>query len=162
VKSWEVLREAVERVGVKVVAARLNLSTALVYKWCQEPPKDDPSGSGARNPLDRLRAIYEATQDERIVNWLCHQAKGFYVHNPEVILGREHEDMLATTQRVVIDFGDLLSAVSRSIENDGQILPDEADHIRQSWERLKTKVECFVTACEQGMYRFDAPGSPKE
>jgi len=159
VKSWEVLREAVEKVGVKAVAARLNLSAALVYKWCQEPPQDDPRGSGARNPLDRLREIYEATQDERIVNWLCNAADGFYVRNPQVTPGREQEDMLATTQRVVIDFGDLLSAVSRSIENDGQILPDEADRIRQAWERLKSKAECFVKACEQGLYRVDRPGA---
>ncbi|MFQ5807823.1 MAG: hypothetical protein ACE5I3_15360, partial [Phycisphaerae bacterium] len=68
-KSWEVLREAADRIGVKALAARLNLSTALVYKWCQEPPKDDPSGSGARNPLDRLREIVDATGDPRGRNW---------------------------------------------------------------------------------------------
>jgi len=83
VKSWEVLRNAVERVGVKTVAAKLNLSAALVYKWCQEPPSVAvPTASGARNPLDRLGAIIEATADQPLVNWLCARAGGFFVANP--------------------------------------------------------------------------------
>jgi len=61
--------------------------------------------------------------------------------------------LLGTTQRVVEDFGDLLAAISRSIENDGVITTEEADSIRQSWERLKTQAECFVVACERGLYR---------
>ncbi len=146
------LREAADRIGVKALAARLNLSTALVYKWCQEPARDDPSGSGARNPLDRLQGIVEATGDDRVVNWLCNCSDGFFVKNPDVAPSEIEEQMLATTQRVVVDFGDLLATVSRSIENDGRITPDEADHIRQAWETLKTKAECFVVACEQGLY----------
>lgn len=152
-KSWEVLREAADRIGVKALAARLNLSTALVYKWCQEPAKDDPSGSGARNPLDRLKEIVDATEDPRVVNWLCNEAGGFFVGNPDVKPGETEEQMLTTTQRMVMDFGELLATLSRSIEDDGQISVEEADHIRQAWELLKTTAECFTVACEQGMYR---------
>ncbi len=151
-KSWAVLREAADRVGVKAVAAKLNVSTALVYKWCQESPTDDPDASGARNPLDRLKTIYDATQDSRIINWLCNGADGFYVPNPQVEPGAEEEQLLSTTQRMVRDFGILLSDISRSIEDDGLITGDEPDRIRQSWERLKSQAECFVVACERGMY----------
>ena len=68
-KSWEVLKEATEGVGVKALAARLKLSHAMVYKWCQESPKDEPDASGARNPLDRLAEmptvrVYGPTVDE--------------------------------------------------------------------------------------------------
>lgn len=151
--SWDVLRSATDRVGVKAVAARLNLSTALVYKWCQEPPTDeDPDASGARNPLDRVRALYEVTGDPRIINWLCNAAGGFFVQNPAVRPGREEGQLLGTTQRVVEDFGELLTDISRSIENDGLILRDEAQRIRETWENLKTQAECFVVACEQGLY----------
>jgi hypothetical protein len=153
VKSWEVLRDAADRVGVKALAARLRLSPALVYKWCQESPKEDPRSSGARNPLDRLKMVYEATGDERIVNWLCGAAGGFFVKNSQVEPGAREEHLLNTTQRVVNDFGELLARISRSIENDGQITADEADHIRQIWESLKSKAECFVVACERGMYK---------
>ena len=153
-KSWDVLRDAVDSVGVKVVAAKLNLSTALVYKWCQEPPTDeDRDASGARNPLDRLQTLYEVTHDPRLINWMCQFADGFFVANPTVKPSEREEQLLATTQRVVHDFGGLLSDISRSIENDGQIMPDEAETIRQSWEKLKSLAECFVVACEQGLYR---------
>lgn len=152
VKSWEVLREAIEPIGVKAVAARLKLSTALVYKWCQEPPTDDPDASGARNPLDRLRTVYEATHDPRLINWICHVAGGFFVDNPRVEPSAREGQLLTTTQRVVQDFGQLLTDISHGIEDDGMISAEEAEQIRQSWERLKTQAECFVVACEQGLY----------
>jgi len=156
VKSWDVLREAVDRVGVKVVAAKLNLSTALVYKWCQEPPtEEDRDASGARNPLDRLQTLYDVTRDPRLINWMCQIAGGFFVANPTVQPGQREEHLLGTTQRVVQDFSELLSSISRSIKNDGQIMPDEAETIRRSWEKLKSLAECFVVACEQGLYRQD-------
>src|SRR5690606_31885366 len=61
-KSYEVIRQAVEEPGVKAVAAALKVSAALVYKWC-EPPADesDPDQSGAKNPLDRAREMYQIT-----------------------------------------------------------------------------------------------------
>ena len=60
--------------------------------------------------------------------------------------------MLGTTQRVVEDFGELLTDISRSIENDGLITRPEAEKIRQAWEKLKSHAERFVVACERGMY----------
>ena len=152
-KSWEVLREAADRIGVKALAARLNLSTALVYKWCQESAKEDPSGSGARNPLDRLKEIVDATGDPRVANWLCNESGGFFVKNSDVEPGEAEEHLLSTTQRMVMDFGELLTTLSLSIEDDGQISVQEADHIRQAWELLKTTAECFTVACDRGMYR---------
>jgi len=151
-ESWEVLREATDRVGAKAVAAKLGLSTALVYKWCQEPPTHDPEASGARNPLDRTRILYETTRDARLINWLCNAADGFFVPNPHPLPEPLEEQLLGTTQRVVEDFGQLLSEISRSIENDGLITKGEADKIRQSWEHLKGQAECFVVACERGLY----------
>jgi hypothetical protein len=60
--------------------------------------------------------------------------------------------LLASTQRVIEEFSKVLSTISRSIENDGQITPDESDRIRQSWEELKSCGERFVVACERGAY----------
>lgn len=151
-KSHEVMQFAIDRIGVKALAARLNLSTAMVYKWCQESPQEDPTSSGARNPLDRIREIYVATQDPRLINWLCHEAGGFFVQNPEVPPATADAQLLATTHRVVDEFGQMLTAVSSSVENDGRISRDEADRIRQCWENLKTTAERFVIACERGLY----------
>lgn len=152
VESWDVLREATERVGIKAVAAQLHLSSALVYKWCQEPPSHGPEGSGALNPLDRVKRLYQVTQDANIINWLCGAAHGFFVPNPQHEPSATEEQLLGTTQHVVQDFGGLLTDISRSIENDGVITKGEAETIRQAWERLKSHAECFVVACERGMY----------
>jgi hypothetical protein len=151
-ESWDVLRAAVDPVGAKAVAAKLGLSTALVYKWCQEPPINDPEASGARNPLDRMRTLYEVTGDARLVNWLCHAADGFFCPNPHALPASKEEQLLGATQHVVQDFSELLSDISRSIENDGVITAAEAGTIREAWEQLKAHAECFIVACERGAY----------
>lgn len=151
-KSYEVLSRAIDKVGVKTLAAKLKLSTALVYKWCQESPSDDPGASGARNPLDRIREIYEATGDDNMINWICNLANGSFVRNPAFQPGEREEQLLDATQRMVREFGDLLQVVSRSYENDGQINRDEAESIRATWETLKRQAEGFVVGCERGLF----------
>ena len=151
-KSCEVLKTAADTIGVKALAGKLNLSPALVYKWCQESNKEDPDSSGARNPLDRLAEIVQATGDERVVNWLCHEAGGFFVHNPRAHGSDNETELLRRTQALVKEFSGLLSAVTSSIEDDGQIEDKEADLIRQKWETLKITAESFVVACETGCY----------
>ncbi len=151
-ESYEVLREAAEDIGVKALAGQLRLSPALVYKWCQESNKEDPDSSGARNPLDRLAEIVQATGDERVVNWLCHEAGGFFVHNPRAHHGDNETELLRRTQALVKEFSELLSTVTSSIEDDGQIEDKEADLIRRKWETLKITAESFVVACETGCY----------
>jgi len=152
-KSNEVLKEAIDRVGVKAVAAELRLSQALIYKWCQEADPKDPDASGTRNPLDRLREVVNVTGHVPIVNWLCHEAGGFFVHNPEEECADIDADMLQSTQQVVTRFSGMLQEISNSIANDGSIEPDEADRIRICWEQLKMTAETFVVACERGLYR---------
>ncbi len=151
-KSCEILKTAADTIGVKALAGKLNLSPALVYKWCQDSSKEDPDSSGARNPLDRLAEIVQATGDEKVVNWLCHEAGGFFVHNPRAHGGDNETELLRQTQVLVKEFSELLSTVTRSIEDDGQIEDKEADLIRGKWQTLKTTAESFVVACETGCY----------
>ena len=74
-KSYEVIRNAVEEPGVKAVAAALKVSPALVYKWCEPlPEKEDPDQSGAKNPLDRVRELYQLTKDIGLIRYLCNEA----------------------------------------------------------------------------------------
>ena len=152
-ESHEVLREAAEKVGVKALAAELRLSPALVYKWCEESESDDPDASGARNPLDRLREIACVRSHIPVVNWLCHEAGGFFVHNPDGQCANVNTDLLQSTQHLVRAFSELLNEVSDSVADDGHIEADEADRIRHDWEQLKTTAETFVVACERGVYR---------
>ncbi|HKQ50196.1 MAG TPA: helix-turn-helix domain-containing protein [Phycisphaerae bacterium] len=152
-ESHEVLREAAEKVGVKALAAHLRLSPALVYKWCEESETDDPDASGTRNPLDRLRDIVQATGHIGVVGWLCQQAGGFFVHNPDAKSADIDTDLLQSTQQLVLGFSELLNEVSQSVANDGAITAGEARKIRREWEDLKTTAETFVVACERGVYR---------
>ena len=154
-RSHEVLRRAADVVGVKALAATLRLSPALVYKWCQEHDPSDPDASGARNPLDRLADIIEETGDREVVNWLCHEAGGFFVPNPTGPPPDLSTQLLGNTQRLVGEFSQLLLAVTKSIEDDGQIEPSEADRIRNAWEVFKGTVEAFTVACEQGVFHRD-------
>src|SRR5450432_360031 len=155
-KSYEVIRQAVDEPGVKVVAAALKVSPALVYKWC-EPPADeaDPDQSGAKNPLDRVREMYLLTKDIRLIRWLCNEAGGFFVANPVPEIRKSPDKEIYSEARAMVrDFSELLDAVTASVEIDADIDPDEADVIRQRWEDLKSCVERFVISCERGHYRL--------
>ena len=153
-KSYEVIRQAVEEPGVKAVAGALGVSPALVYKWCEPPAeKEDPEQSGAKNPLDRVREMYELTKDIRLVRWLCNCAGGFFVANPVPELRKSlDESIFGETRAMVRDFSELLDEITESIEDDSRIDAREADQIRQKWEDLKAVVERFVVSCEKGHY----------
>jgi hypothetical protein len=153
-KSYEVIRHAVDEPGVKAVAAALRVSPALVYKWC-EPPADneDPDQSGTKNPLDRVRELHLLTRDIHLIRWVCNQASGFFVANPVTgIRQTSEESIVSETRRMVRDFSELLHEVTASYEDDAAIDLKEADKIREKWEDLKACVEHFVVGCEKGHY----------
>ncbi|MDY7010217.1 MAG: phage regulatory CII family protein [Planctomycetota bacterium] len=152
--SHQVLQKAIEKVGAKKVAGDMNISPSLVYKWCQPSATGDSTiePSGARNPLDRLVALLESTNDTDVVQWLCEQAGGFFVHDPEVSDRRIDVEYIANTQRIIEDFSRLLRALSDAITDDGEVDENESQKIRTQWQRLKRYGEAFVCACERGMF----------
>ena len=151
-RSDEVLKAAADKICVKGLAAQLKVSPALVYKWCQLYDPNDPDTGGARNPLDRVAEIVRITGDMEVVNWLCHQAGGFFAPNPEVDVAQVDTDLLMGTQQLVKEFSDMLEEVSRSIANDGIIESSEAKRIRRHWEKLKRVAETFVVSGESGLF----------
>ncbi len=154
-RSYEVLRKAADKIGVKALAGELKLSPALVYKWCQEWDPNDPDLGGARNPLDRLVQVIHATGDTGAVHWLCNEVGGFFVKNPAGKPGDLSTALLVDTQRLVQAFSELLRTVTQSIEDDGAIEESEAKRIRRAWESLKSTAEAFTVACEVGVYEGD-------
>lgn len=153
-KSYEVIREAVDEPGVKAVAAALRVSPALVYKWCEPPAdEDDPEQSGAKNPLDRVRELYLQTKDIHLLRWLCNEAGGFFVNNPVLELRKSlDENIFAESRGMVREFSELLDAITESMEDKPGIDVGEAEQIRQRWEDLKSCLEKFVISCERGHY----------
>jgi len=73
-ESYEVLKNSFEKTSPKAIASELGVSLSLVYKWAQVQSE---TGSGNRNPLDRLLEIIRLTSDARIVEWLCQKCDGY-------------------------------------------------------------------------------------
>jgi len=146
-QSHELLREVLKTTSAKQVSADLNLSLSLIYKWA-EP--DDGTGSGSANPLDRIEQLLQSTKDERLVQWLCEKAGGFYIRNPK--RHHAHPDFLIpATNQIVQEFADLLAVVA-SAAADNHIDKTESKTIRRRWEDLKSVTECFVHCCEEGNF----------
>ena len=139
-KSHEVLKQTIDALGAKKVAASLGISVSLLYKWSE--PADE---SGAQNPLDRVAQLSKFTNDPRCVTWLCQQMNGVYVRNPAPLAGKS--DVLMATQKLLKEFSDVLMAVSLAWE-DARVSPKEAESIRAEWDELKSIAETFVLSCE--------------
>ena len=146
-ESHELLREVFQKVSPKQAAAEMGLSLSMIYKWA-EPPS---STSGAANPLDRVAALMRCSDDQSIVQWVCHKAGGFYVKNPNA----DHPHplhLVPAMNSVVQEFADLLSLMAAAAA-DNQITADESKSIRGRWEQLKSVTEEFVQCCEKGNFR---------
>ena len=144
-ESHQVLRNVFEKVSPKAIAAELGISLSLVYKWAEKPSDD---GSGSRNPLDRLAKIMELSQDEAVVEWLCQQAGGCFLRNPDSSCQKGFE-VLPATHEIISQFSQMLSMISLAAL-DNTITTKEASEIRDSWDRLKSYAEGFVRCCEEG------------
>ena len=144
-QSHELLREVFEKKRHKEVAADLELSTSMIYKW-SEP---NTAGSGTGNPLDRIEALIESTGDQRIVQWICQRAGGFFIMNPHNVPHPHY--LIPATNQIVQEFADLLATIANA-GADNQISTIEAKQIRARWEELKTATEGFVEGCEEGTF----------
>ena len=146
-KSHELLREVIEKCSPKQMASDLGVSLSLVYKWAE--PQEE-TGSGATNPLDRVEALLRCTNDDRIVQWLCERAGGFFIRNPKVHWAHP-EFLVPATNQIVQEFADMLSAIALAA-GDNKISKPEAKNIRARWEELKQVTELFVHCCENGNF----------
>jgi len=146
--AHEVMREVLKRTSAKQISADMGLSLSLIYKWA-EPPEDD-SGSGASSPLDRVGQLIRIAHDARIAQWICEQAGGFYIRNPQNF--PPGGQLIPVTNDIVQEFADMLATIAQS-SADSVITRDEAKKIRARWEELKSVTEGFVKAAEAGAFR---------
>jgi len=144
-ESYEIFKEAFKKTSPKAVASELGVSLSLVYKWAQEQSE---TGSGSRNPLDRLLEIIRLTEEDAIVEWLCQKRNGYFVRNPDSSC-EEGFEYLPATNEIVAQFSGLLSQIAQAALDDS-ITSDEASEIRKEWDRLKCYGEGFVRCCEEG------------
>ena len=150
-KSHRLLKKIFKEKSVQQIADHMNLSPSTIYKWAESP--DTGSASGISNPLDRALTLYEATEDKRVINWLCEKSGGFFVSNTEADNGASNPQRLAPATSVVVkQFADLLSTVAEAA-SDSRISQREAANIRKEWEKLQRVAEGYVTCCEEGNFK---------
>jgi hypothetical protein len=146
-QSHELLKEVLKKTSAKQISADMGLSLSLIYKWA-EPPQDE-TGSGANNPLDRIEQLLRITNDERIAQWVCERAGGFFIHNPKA---KPHPfQLIPSTNSIVQEFADMLGVIAVAAA-DNQITKEEAKAIRRRWEDLKSVTEGFVRNSEEGNF----------
>jgi hypothetical protein len=146
-ESHEVLKQAFESptTSPKEIASEMGVSLSLVYKWAQA---NTDTGSGSKNPLDRVQQLIQLTKHIGIVDWLCHEAGGYFVRNPNSS-NVEDYDVVPATHQIISQFAGLLNVVSKAAM-DNTITPDESAQIRIVWDKLKAYSEGFVRCCEDG------------
>jgi hypothetical protein len=152
-ESHEVMKEVLKKTSAKQIAAEMQLSLSLIYKWAELP--EEGSGSGTGSPLDRVGQLIRITKDARIAQWVCEQADGFYIRNPTSL--PTGQPLIPLTNGIVQEFADMLATIAIS-SADSVITKEEAKKIRARGEELKTVTEGFVQAAEHG--NFGAPATP--
>ena len=148
-QSYEVMRGVLKKTSAKQIAADMQLSLSLVYKWA-EPTEE---GSGASSPLERVGQLIKISGDTRVAQWVCEQADGFFIRNPHNL--PPNQKLIPATNDIVQDFADMLANIAQA-SSDNVISKEEARTIRRRWEDLKSVTEGFVRAAESGNY-----GPPK-
>ena len=97
---------------------------------------------------DRL-TLQSTNGDERIAQWVCERAGGFFINNPKA---KPHPfQLIPSTNSIVQEFADMLGVIAVAAA-DNQITKDEAKAIRRRWEDLKSVTEGFVRNCEEGNF----------
>jgi len=145
-ESHEILREAFATCSPKEIAAEMGLSLSLVYKWAQP---GDGKGSGVDNPLDRVATLVRLTRHPQLMQWLCQQAGGYFVRNPQRQTRSEHKDVFPATNEIIQQFADLLESITHAASDNSITRPD-SEKIRTQWDDLKAFTEGFVRCCEEG------------
>ena len=146
-QSYELLREVFKTKPTKEVSEDIGVSTSVLYKWA-EPP-EHAAGSGIGNPLDRIEALLQSTGNQRIAQWICQRADGFFIPDPKHIPQPHY--LIPATNQIVQEFADLLQVIARAA-HDNTVTPAEAKQIRARWEELKSVTEGFVASCEKGNF----------
>lgn len=59
-QTWELWKMAIDAVGVRPLARAYGVTEATVYRWARPPVHEDPDGTGAPNPTDRIESAVEA------------------------------------------------------------------------------------------------------
>ena len=112
-KSHQVIKESCKKRGIKSIASEIGVSSSLMYKWSQPY---DGSGSGSKNPLDRIVELINAIQAPTVIEWICEQSGGYFVRDPES-QQEENFEVMPATNEIVAQFSALLGEISQAAQD---------------------------------------------
>ena len=129
-ESWEILQEAIPRGKRAMLADMLSVCPDLICKWGREPLGDENlSGTGARNPIDRVEVIYSflkaynPEQAKLIPQYFAELAGGVFVPLKESV--SKKIDIPKAINSVFKEVSDVVQAVIKAYE-DKHVTKEEA------------------------------------
>jgi hypothetical protein len=143
-KSYELLRMVFAKQCVKQIAAGVKLADVTVYKWTEPTGQN---GSGQRNPLDVVALLMLLTGDQRLIEWLCRAAGGYFAPNPPVKRPLPATERLPASCRVMMELVNLQAALLGTLPA-CRCSGAQAEALRGLWDSLKADMERYVRGSE--------------
>ncbi len=146
-KAHEVFQRVYERKSPKELAGVTGLSVSTLHKWAE-------TGESHRtNPLELVSLVTHATGDLILVEWTCREANGFFVKNVTAAPTNVAMELLPAVGRLTEGVAEFEKCVAQ-VEMHGEASNMHSKNLRAAWEVLKSAGECFVAACERGVFRL--------
>lgn len=149
-KARRLWRKVVRAGNVKQLAVDIGGSASMLYKMGEE------GGSGRRNPLELLTALYRSTGDRRLVKYLSQEHGGYFVANPPAVPPPPDEALRQALGRFHHDHASL-ERVMAAAETAGGFTPAEIKRLRKRWEKFKSHTEGLVRDAERGRFKRQLP-----
>ena len=145
--SKEALKLACDERGVKEIAENLSISPTAIYNQINDPDKNDI--------LNKFVDFVNACGNDVAIQWASSELNGIFLKNPDIAAKKE-EIKRTYIPEALQDFGNVIKEIGEAME-DGKVTAEEAEGIRQQWDKLKVLLETFVLACEFGFLNENEP-----
>ena len=134
-----ILNEATKGVNKKELAGELGFDVSYLYRQLN---------GGERNILEQTKVWTDTETGDDIIQYLCRRQGGFFYKELEY----EGQHDFSIINKVLTGFSDYFKTLSESL-SDGEVDIKEGEACRAKWDKLKSVVEPFLQAAEDGKYR---------
>ena len=138
--SKQALKLACQDRGIKDIAECLSISPTAIYNQINDPGKNDI--------LNKFVDFVNACGNDIPIQWAASELNGIFLKNPD-IEAKKDEINQTYVPEALQDFGNVIKEIGQAME-DGKVTLEEAEKIREEWDKLKVLLETFVLACEFG------------
>ena len=123
----------------------------MLYKWAEQP--EHAAGSGIGNPFDRIEALLKSTGDQRIAQWICQRANGFFIPNPKGIPHPHY--LIPATNQIVQEFADLLAVIAKAA-HDSEVTPPRRNKFARAGRHSNPSRKVSLRVAKRGILTISA------